>query len=90
MAAPFAALCILKYGRAISVQKLPMVIVVTHGRAICSFMHFKYGRAISVRKLLTVFIVMRGRAVCNLCDLKSPSYGRAILLTTLRTTAVSR
>jgi hypothetical protein len=38
------------YGRAISVRQLLMVIVVVHGRAICSFMHFKYGRAISVRK----------------------------------------
>jgi hypothetical protein len=87
MAAPFADLHS-KHGRAISVQRLPTVMIDIYGRAICRLKHFKCGRAIQGKDHSLYLSICMAVPFANLCDLKS-IYGRAILLTTMHTTAAS-
>jgi hypothetical protein len=60
-----------------------------HGRAICRLKHFKCGRAIQGKNHSLYLSLCMAVPFANFCDLKSQNYGRAILLTTLHTTAAS-
>jgi hypothetical protein len=89
MAAPFANLCVLNMAEPFLCKNYLLYLSLFMAAPFADLCVLNMAEPFLCKNYLLYLSLFMAAPFANLCDLKSQHYGRAILLTTLRTTAAS-